>query len=534
MSAQDDSDAGHSTKPRRYRAFLSYSHADEKAAATLHRWLEGYRVPARLVGTITGLGLVERRIAPIFRDRAELPAASSLDSEVEKALEASDALLVLCSPAAVASRWVNAEIALFRRLHPDRPVIAALLREEPAQSFPPALLMPGTHGAVHEPIAADFRRDKDGVHLARLKIVAGLTGLGLDHIIQRDAQRQLQRVIAITALSIFLALLMALLLVFAIRAQREANEQRRQAEGLIEFMLTDLRDRLEGVGRLDVLQSVNARALDYYADQSDLERLPVDSLERRARILHAMGEDDQRRGDFAAAQEKFVEASRVTSTLLASAPEDPDRIFTQAQSEFWLGYAEFLRGNDLKALPYFRAYQGLAQKLVTKDPGNSKYWRELGYSQGNLCSLALSKKQPVGSLAECEHALRTMLKVRAMAPADPAIEEDLANRYAWYADALRKQGQDRKALTQREMQLKLVQAQSASDPKNATYRQNLLLAQHSTSLLYHALGEFEKADRLRNEAQVQLAELIAGDPENNDWRMWRKRMSKPWPVAGQN
>ncbi|RZA03737.1 MAG: hypothetical protein EOO68_09075, partial [Moraxellaceae bacterium] len=50
------------------------------------------------------------------------------------------------------------------------------------------------NGVVHEPIAADFRAEHDGRKLARLKIVAGLTGIALDQIIQRDAQRQLRSV----------------------------------------------------------------------------------------------------------------------------------------------------------------------------------------------------------------------------------------------------------------------------------------------------------------------------------------------------
>jgi hypothetical protein len=145
-------------------------------------------------------------LTPIFRDRAELPAASSLDQEVRQALSQSDVLLVLCSPAARNSRWVDAEIELFRSLHPDRPVIAALLEGEPEESFPASLVGPDAKGVTHEPIAADFRADHDGPKLARLKIVAGLTGIALDQIIQRDAQRQLRRVIAITLLTVLLTL----------------------------------------------------------------------------------------------------------------------------------------------------------------------------------------------------------------------------------------------------------------------------------------------------------------------------------------
>ncbi|MBT0668331.1 TIR domain-containing protein [Novosphingobium profundi] len=514
---------------RHYHAFISYSHADEVAAGNLHRWLEGYRIPARLVGTRTERGTVGSRISPIFRDRAELPAASCLDSEVERALAHSGALLVLCSPEAASSRWVNAEIALFRRLHPDRPLIAALLRGEPAESFPPALVMPGPDGTPREPIAADFRRDKDGRHLARLKIVAGLTGLGLDHIIQRDAQRQMRRVIGITALAICLALAMALMLVFAIRAQREADEQRRQAEGLIEFMLTDLRDKLKGVGRLDVLQTVNERALGYYAEQSDLANLPADSLERRARILHAMGEDDHRRGDVAGAQAKFEEASRVTAALLAAAPQDPERIYAQAQSEFWLGYVVFMGFHPREALPHFRAYRALAGKLVRIAPKNPDYRHELGYAQGNLCSVGLDERGDPALLPECKAALETMLQVSRMEPGNRAIEADLANRHAWYGDALHKQGDDRAALVEREKQLAIAQDLRAFDPKNATYRVSWLLAQHSTSLLRYALGDRGEAQRMRAEARAELARLVASDPENNDWKLWQKRLAEPWP-----
>ena len=43
------------------------------------------------------------------------------------------------------------------------------------------------------------------------------------------------------------------LAVTAFQARNEAREQRRQAEGLVTFMLGDLKDKLEPIGRLDVL-----------------------------------------------------------------------------------------------------------------------------------------------------------------------------------------------------------------------------------------------------------------------------------------
>lgn len=529
MAEEDIVESG---ETRHYRAFLSYSHADERFAGKLHRWLEAYRIPARLVGTVSRVGArpvqVPRRLTPIFRDRAELAAASSLDQEVRQALSQSDVLLVLCSPAAKNSRWVDAEIELFRSLHPDRPVIAALLEGEPEESFPTSLVGPDANGVTHEPIAADFRADHDGARLARLKIVAGLTGIALDQIIQRDAQRQLRRVIAITLLTVVLTLSMALMLIFALRAQREAEHQRQQAEGLIEFMLTDLRQRLEGVGRLDVLGSVNERALDYYADQSDLNALPADSLERRARILHAMGEDDHKRGEYAGAVAKFAEAHRVTGTLLAADPRDPSRIFAHAQSEFWLGYVDFMAGRYEKALPRFIAYRALAEHLVRLAPENQAYWRELAYAEGNICTIAVTLKGPEEQLAECGNALKTMERVASMVPDDRSLDADIANRHAWMADALRVQGRNVEALEERSRQAAIVQRLVREDPKNATYQQDWMLARYSNAELLYSLGDKRRAEQLRGEARQDVARLIASDPENNDWRLWQAKLAAPF------
>src|SRR5215469_14629909 len=82
----------------RYRAFISYSHQDRFWADWLHRALEAYRVPSRLVGTHTAAGTVPRRLAPVFRDRDELASATDLGRKVNEALAQSANLIVICSP----------------------------------------------------------------------------------------------------------------------------------------------------------------------------------------------------------------------------------------------------------------------------------------------------------------------------------------------------------------------------------------------------------------------------------------------------
>ncbi|WP_373490578.1 TIR domain-containing protein, partial [Parasphingorhabdus sp.] len=307
----------------RFRAFVSYSHADAAIAQKLHRKIETYRLPRRLrADRITDAG--DGRLGRIFRDREDLPAAEDLSQSVKQALAESQVLIVICSPDARASIWVAREIELFRSLHPGRPVLAALVRGEPEEAFP-ALLLAGS-----EPLAADLRKQGDGWRLGFLKIIAGIADVPLDALVQRDAARRIRRVMAVTGGALVALVAMIGMTIFAIQSRDEAQRQQAEAEGLVEYMLTDLRAGLKGVGRLDVMTDVNERAMDYYEGQGDLSDMPAESLERRARIFHAWGEDDEKRGDMDEALEKFTKAHRVTETLLNRDPDNPDRIFAHA------------------------------------------------------------------------------------------------------------------------------------------------------------------------------------------------------------
>jgi len=71
----------------KYRAFISYSHKDEKWAAWLHKALETFKVPKYLVGETTSMGIIPSRTGKVFRDREELSSSHSLGTELTLALE---------------------------------------------------------------------------------------------------------------------------------------------------------------------------------------------------------------------------------------------------------------------------------------------------------------------------------------------------------------------------------------------------------------------------------------------------------------
>ena len=228
----------------RYKAFISYSHTDESWAKWLHGRLETYRVPRHIVRVH---GLDSNRLIPIFRDRDELASSSSLSATIQQALAESECLIVICSPDAAESRWVNEEIKLFKRTgRADR--VYCFLVGDPALSFPAAALVDvdGDGYATAEetePLAADAREQADGRNDARLKIISGLLEVPFGLLRDRELRRKHQRLLGVTTASIVGTLVMVGLTTFAILARDEAEAQRAlaaaardEADSVTEFL----------------------------------------------------------------------------------------------------------------------------------------------------------------------------------------------------------------------------------------------------------------------------------------------------------
>lgn len=194
----------------KYWAFISYSHKDTGVADWLHTKLETYRVPRGLVGTPSREGEVPARIMPIFRDRDELPTSSELGDNLQKSLQQSRYLIVICSPASAQSRWVEEEVRAFKKEKGRDRVIALVAGGVPNASdrsdpdnecFPRSMRFDVDDTVRVEPIAADIRPEGDGRQRAFLKIVAGVLGVGFDDLYQREKRREKRRKMVTGALA---------------------------------------------------------------------------------------------------------------------------------------------------------------------------------------------------------------------------------------------------------------------------------------------------------------------------------------------
>jgi len=231
----------------KYHAFISYSHRDSGWADWLHRAIETYTGHRRLADSV---GRREEplpdRLFPVFRDREELEGVADLPERINLALSQARCLIVICSPHAVASRWVGSEIQHYKSRYPHRKVLALIVGGTPGshddqECFPPALLLKfDAHGRLtdqpHEPGAADARKGKDGRSKALLKILAAMLDVDFDQLRQRDQERRRRRLawiaIALGALSVVLAGLASVAWYQreeAVKAQRRADENAAEA-----------------------------------------------------------------------------------------------------------------------------------------------------------------------------------------------------------------------------------------------------------------------------------------------------------------
>ena len=476
-------------------------------------------IASRRACGVSDRGLPER-LFPIFRDRNELASGSDLGEAVTRALSNSDALIVICSPASAASRWVNEEIRTFRRVSPACEILCMIVDGRPHAdaadcAFPPALLADDEGQPLPEPLAADLRPQGDGKRGAFLKIAAGLLGVGIDALRQRDQQRKLRVMTAVTAGAVLIAVVTIALAIRAERARQEADLRRSQAENLIEFMLVELRGRLEPIGRLEILDSVGDEAMAYFGALGGLGT--DDEVLARAMALRQIGEVRFGQGKLAPALDAFVESRQVIQALHEQSP-DEDRIsFELGQSEFWVGYVGWERNDLDMADAAFRRYHEISESLLERQPDNLDYRLELSYAASNLGSLARERGATEDAQAYFSEAVRLGYELVESQPDNLGYQYDLAEGLSWLGSAeldLRRLVDSERHFEDAVDILAALHGLAVRARHSEAYGDVLVLAAESNA---HR-GRMDQAVARAQEATDVFAALVDRDEENARWR----------------
>lgn len=211
-------------QPKEYYAFISYKREDEKWAKWLQQKLESYKLPSIIRKERKD---VPKYIRPIFRDSTDLTGGLLAD-KLHDELSLSKYLIVVCSPNATKSEWINREIQTFIDECGVANIIPFIVGGTPHainvndECFPKAILK--------------FPNDKEllgisikevGKEKAFIRLVAYLLDLKFDILWQRHRRRDRNRKVMVTGvlfISLFLLYIFAIPVYVSIRIVDERHQ----------------------------------------------------------------------------------------------------------------------------------------------------------------------------------------------------------------------------------------------------------------------------------------------------------------------
>lgn len=229
----------------RHDAFISYSRRDEAFANTLEKALENYKPPRSLN--------VPHRHLDIFRDTEDF-TAGEYHQNLDRNLKESAKLIVICSPEARLSPYVNDEIRNFVRIRGTDHIIPILFSgipnneagpgHEKQRAFPEALCE-----VMRMPLAVNYagfhtmgsKIDRGKFSGEWYKILANIYEIGRGEIEQREKKRQARALRIRLATLIGIIIVLPTTLIWSITSIWEARRQQLQAQMQRQIAAAELR-----------------------------------------------------------------------------------------------------------------------------------------------------------------------------------------------------------------------------------------------------------------------------------------------------
>ena len=541
----------------KYRAFLSYSHRDTAWGQWLQRALERYRIGRDLVGRETPAGPVPETLRPIFRDREDFSAGHSLTEQTMAALHDSQFLVVLCSPDAAKSQYVNEEVRSFKAMGRANRVIPVIVAGEPGdperECFPPAVrfkLNPdGTlSDEREEPIAADARRQGDGKRIAFEKVLAGLLGLSFDDVQKREAIADARRIkIMASAVAVFVVVSMvagyfvwhaseqsrreaALIEEHKRRddAQRKRDEEFRTQLAAMQADYRALAGKLVGgaaqaaPGQAQAVSEAVAATVQGAAEGDErlkraLALLGEKKIEEASVLLRQVAEEKEH-----AAETSSREAATAYRHLGAIAGlADPKRALDAYEKALQLdpddveslvsaGQLQIERGQLDDAERRLQRAQSVAGD--GKD-SRQRYWAQLG-----LADILVQRGDLATAMQEYREAASVADRLAKADPSNTGWQRALSVSYEKIGNVLVEQGDLTAALTSFRDSLAIRDRLAKADPGNAGW-------QHDLSASYGKIGDVLVAQGSLAEALTAFRDSLAirdrlakADPGNAGWQ----------------
>lgn len=344
-----------------------------------------------------------------------------------------------------------------------------------------------------------------------------LAPLELEFIRPSISRAKIRERINITVITVIvlLAILASALGLSARNSQRESEEHRIEAEGLMGYMLGEFVEKVRPLGRLELLDDVSARALQYLTSTRHSAATP-ESVSQRAKALQVIAEVNLARANPAKAKEALLTARELLHSQGSTESRDEVHLKNLGTNAYWLGLV-YLRLREFEfAKRYFDEYKLASERWQTIAPENVDATIELAYSHSNLGTVALRQ----GDLTSAATFFSTsvQLKEQALAKRNTAeLSAGLANSIVGLAAVKVRLGHLTDAYAFYKQSEQLLQELLINAPNNATWQFRLSNTLRYQGELNVAMGQPAKGIDKYREANRLLVRLVEQDSSNQDW-----------------
>ncbi|WP_413492984.1 winged helix-turn-helix domain-containing protein [Shewanella baltica] len=307
----------------------------------------------------------------------------------------------------------------------------------------------------------------------------------------------------------------------SIEAEKLALQKRLAAEDLLGFMVGDFADKMRGIGRMDLLDGISNKALEYFSDFSNKEddaHLSFDARFQHGQTLEAMGEVAYSRNKIDEARSALLAAQEKMLPLLSVQPENLALLKTLGANAFWLGQLKYDASDWAASRPFYEQYLKYSQTMYALAPEDKDALMELSYAHNTLGSVSMKQQEFAKAQQDFEESLRLKLLALAKAPEDSQLIADVANARSWLASATLSQGDLNSAIKiHKQLQVGLEAIRKINSTDGYLLDRLASSLRNSSDLLgYQNLTQQAFDNALQGESLMQQA--VALDPENSAWK----------------
>lgn len=301
-------------------------------------------------------------------------------------------------------------------------------------------------------------------------------------------------------------------------AQRErdnAKLERDRAENLARFIFDDVYHRLEPIGKLELLEHVTERNIDYYKvrDLSD----PA-TLARYAEAIRRLGRVQQRQGKVDIARATYVRAREMLENQRAQGPRNDDVLAVLALTYGDLAGVEFNQNRLTEALTLIERALKIQRPLADMNP-NRREWQHALLQSTRQLGVAMERK---GDVREALDVFNRAVELAAAALVvdshDRIALREMAMNRINVGESLSTLGHTGAALTQFGQALEQLDTLFTADPLDTSVRRQKATSHDSIARLLLGQGELDGALVAFELAKGIRIELCQLDPNRAGWQ----------------